>query len=161
MIAMSIACNPQLLIADEPTTALDVTIQAQILELLIRLQKERGMALVLSDRARAQLAEEGPDCFYQGDLGRRYCEGLQSEGGLIARDDLAAHSVNWTEPISTTYRGHEVQVMPPNSHGLTLLVMLNLLDVLACFESRGGSQWEWCGVAWLAHQLVESAGVMA
>ena len=47
MIAMAIACNPRLLIADEPTTALDVTIQAQILDLLRALQKERGMALVL------------------------------------------------------------------------------------------------------------------
>ena len=47
MIAMAIACNPKLLIADEPTTALDVTIQAQILDLLRSLQRERGMALVL------------------------------------------------------------------------------------------------------------------
>jgi dipeptide transport system ATP-binding protein len=47
MIAMAIACNPRLLIADEPTTALDVTIQAQILDLLRSLQKERGMGLVL------------------------------------------------------------------------------------------------------------------
>jgi len=47
MIAMAIACNPRLLIADEPTTALDVTIQAQILDLLRNLQKERGMGLVL------------------------------------------------------------------------------------------------------------------
>ena len=47
MIAMAVACNPKLLIADEPTTALDVTIQAQIMDLLVKLQKERGMALVL------------------------------------------------------------------------------------------------------------------
>ncbi len=47
MIAIAIACNPKLLIADEPTTALDVTIQAQILDLLRSLQKDRGMALVL------------------------------------------------------------------------------------------------------------------
>jgi dipeptide transport system ATP-binding protein len=47
MIAMAIACNPKLLIADEPTTALDVTIQAQILDLLMSLQRERGMALIL------------------------------------------------------------------------------------------------------------------
>jgi dipeptide transport system ATP-binding protein len=47
MIAIAIVCNPKLLIADEPTTALDVTIQAQILDLLKRLQDERGMALVL------------------------------------------------------------------------------------------------------------------
>ncbi|MEW6738579.1 MAG: ABC transporter ATP-binding protein [Nitrospirota bacterium] len=47
MIAMAIACNPSLLIADEPTTALDVTIQAQILELLQGLRKERDMAILL------------------------------------------------------------------------------------------------------------------
>jgi dipeptide transport system ATP-binding protein len=47
MIAMAIACNPEILIADEPTTALDVTIQAQILELLAALQRDRGMGLIL------------------------------------------------------------------------------------------------------------------
>lgn len=47
MIAMSLACNPKLLIADEPTTALDVTIQAQILELLDQLRRESGMAILL------------------------------------------------------------------------------------------------------------------
>jgi dipeptide transport system ATP-binding protein len=57
MIAMMIACQPKLLIADEPTTALDVTIQAQILELLIELQKSRGMALVLITHDMAVVAE--------------------------------------------------------------------------------------------------------
>jgi len=47
MIAMALACRPRLLIADEPTTALDVTIQAQILELLLGLKRDTGMALVL------------------------------------------------------------------------------------------------------------------
>jgi oligopeptide/dipeptide ABC transporter ATP-binding protein len=47
MIAMALSCQPKLLIADEPTTALDVTIQAQILELLRKLQKERGMSILL------------------------------------------------------------------------------------------------------------------
>jgi dipeptide transport system ATP-binding protein len=47
MIAMAIACNPKLLIADEPTTALDVTIQKQSLDLLVRLQAEHGMALIM------------------------------------------------------------------------------------------------------------------
>jgi dipeptide transport system ATP-binding protein len=57
MIAMAIACNPRLLIADEPTTALDVTIQAQILDLLRSLQKERGMALVLITHNMGVVAE--------------------------------------------------------------------------------------------------------
>lgn len=47
MIAMALSCNPRLLIADEPTTALDVTIQAQIMELLGKLQKETGMSMIL------------------------------------------------------------------------------------------------------------------
>ena len=47
MIAMAIACRPALLIADEPTTALDVTIQAQILDLIKRLQREMGMSVLL------------------------------------------------------------------------------------------------------------------
>ena len=57
MIAMAIACSPKLLIADEPTTALDVTIQAQILDLLISLQKEKNMALILITHDMAVIAE--------------------------------------------------------------------------------------------------------
>ena len=57
MIAMAIACNPKVLIADEPTTALDVTIQAQILNLLLSFQRERGMALVLISHNMAVVAD--------------------------------------------------------------------------------------------------------
>ncbi len=57
MIAMAIACKPQLLIADEPTTALDVTIQAQILDLLTDLQRETGMALILITHDMGVVAE--------------------------------------------------------------------------------------------------------
>jgi dipeptide transport system ATP-binding protein len=57
MIAMAIACNPRLLIADEPTTALDVTIQRQILDLLLDLQKQRGMALILITHNMGVVAE--------------------------------------------------------------------------------------------------------
>ena len=57
MIAMAIACNPRLLIADEPTTALDVTIQAQILDLLLALQRQGQMALMLITHDLALVAE--------------------------------------------------------------------------------------------------------
>jgi len=57
MIAMAIACNPKVLIADEPTTALDVTIQAQILDLLTRLRQEQGMGLVLITHDMGVVAE--------------------------------------------------------------------------------------------------------
>ncbi|HEX8695314.1 MAG TPA: ABC transporter ATP-binding protein [Longimicrobium sp.] len=91
MIAMALACDPKLLIADEPTTALDVTIQAQILELLNRLQEELGMSIILithdlgvvaetCDRVivmyAGQVFEEGPvdDVFH--DPQNPYTEGL-------------------------------------------------------------------------------------
>ncbi|WP_026972995.1 dipeptide ABC transporter ATP-binding protein [Aliagarivorans marinus] len=57
MIAMAIACDPKLLIADEPTTALDVTIQAQIVDLLLELQREKNMGLVLITHDLALVAE--------------------------------------------------------------------------------------------------------
>jgi peptide/nickel transport system ATP-binding protein len=57
MIAMSLSCNPKLLIADEPTTALDVTIQAQILELMLQLQKEYGMAIIMITHDLGVIAE--------------------------------------------------------------------------------------------------------
>jgi oligopeptide/dipeptide ABC transporter ATP-binding protein len=57
MIAMSLACNPEILIADEPTTALDVTIQAQILDLLNKLKEELGMAIILITHNLGVIAE--------------------------------------------------------------------------------------------------------
>ena len=57
MIAMALSCNPKLLIADEPTTALDVTIQAQILDLLVNLQKSTEMALILITHDMGVVAE--------------------------------------------------------------------------------------------------------
>ena len=57
MIAMAISCSPKLLIADEPTTALDVTIQAQILDLLKELQKETQMAIMMITHDLSVVAE--------------------------------------------------------------------------------------------------------
>lgn len=57
MIAMAIACSPKLLIADEPTTALDVTIQKQILDLLVQIQQESGMGLIMITHDMGVVAE--------------------------------------------------------------------------------------------------------
>ena len=57
MIAIAIACNPKLLIADEPTTALDVTIQKQILDLLVSLQAKHGMGLIMITHNMGVVAE--------------------------------------------------------------------------------------------------------
>ena len=61
MIAMALACDPELLIADEPTTALDVTTQAQILDLIVRLRVERSMALILITHDLGVVAENCDD----------------------------------------------------------------------------------------------------
>ncbi|MDK8008641.1 ATP-binding cassette domain-containing protein, partial [Escherichia coli] len=70
MIAMAIACRPKLLIADEPTTALDVTIQAQIIELLLELQQKENMALILITHDLALAAERADRImvFRQGEI---------------------------------------------------------------------------------------------
>ena len=57
MIAMALSCNPALLIADEPTTALDVTVQAQILELMLDLQQKTGMSIMLITHDLGVIAE--------------------------------------------------------------------------------------------------------
>jgi oligopeptide/dipeptide ABC transporter ATP-binding protein len=61
MIAMAIACKPSLILADEPTTALDVTIQAHILELLGQIQQEMGMAMILVTHDLGLIAERAHD----------------------------------------------------------------------------------------------------
>ena len=61
MIAMALACEPKLLIADEPTTALDVTVQAQIMDLLGRLQREKQMAMVLITHDLGLVAQNSRD----------------------------------------------------------------------------------------------------
>ena len=100
MIAMAIACNPRLLIADEPTTALDVTIQAQILDLLRGLQRERGMALVLVTHNMGVVVRNGPprrrDVRRPGGRGARRRRSLRRaaaplHGGVAVGDARAQH----------------------------------------------------------------------
>ncbi len=70
MIAMALSCNPRLLIADEPTTALDVTTQAQILDLMLELQAEYGMAMLFITHDLGVVAEIADDVavMYMGNV---------------------------------------------------------------------------------------------
>ncbi len=70
MIAMAIACEPKLLICDEPTTALDVTIQKQVLELMLKIQKERGMSMLFITHDLAVVADIADEVLvmFRGDL---------------------------------------------------------------------------------------------
>ncbi len=74
------------------------------------------------------LAREGSQSLYQGDLADLIGQHLDMVGGLMTAADLAAHRSDWVAPISTTYRGHTIWQLPPNSQGLTVLQALNLIE---------------------------------
>jgi gamma-glutamyltranspeptidase len=74
------------------------------------------------------IAQEGRDVFYRGDLGERLAAAVQEAGGVLSMDDLRAHHADWVEPLRTSYRGYDVYEFPPNSQGMTVLMMLNILE---------------------------------
>ena len=91
MIAMALACDPKILVADEPTTALDVTIQKEIMDLLARLRRERGMSILLithnfgivanfADHVQVmrqgRVVEQGPTAQVMGSPAHEYTKGL-------------------------------------------------------------------------------------
>jgi len=76
------------------------------------------------------IADEGADAFCRGALAQRIDEFFEERGGLIRASDLAAYDPLWTEPAISDYRGHQVEVMPPNSLGVLLLMQLNGLSAL-------------------------------
>ena len=93
MIAMAIACRPRLLIADEPTTALDVTIQAQILDLLTDLQRETGMGLILITHDMGVVAETAERVAVQ-------CAGQKVEEQPVANLFARPHHPLYRRPAS-------------------------------------------------------------
>jgi peptide/nickel transport system ATP-binding protein len=118
MIAMALICHPQILIADEPTTALDVTIQAQILELLERLQRELGMAVLLithdlgvvagtTDRVVVMYAGQVVETAPTRDLFARpqhpYTEGLMESIPRLDRPRARLHSIPGSVPAATAW----------------------------------------------------------
>jgi len=98
MIAMAIACRPSLVLADEPTTALDVTIQAHILELLTRIQAEMGMAMVLVTHDLGLIAE------------RAHEVAVMYAGRIVEKADTAAL---FAEPLHPYTRGLMASIPRP------------------------------------------------
>jgi gamma-glutamyltranspeptidase/glutathione hydrolase len=87
----------------------------------------RQPALAATLRA---VAEQGADSFFRGDTARRIGAFFESNGGLIRAADLAAYETAWVTPVSASYRGYRVSVMPPNSYGVLLLMQLNGLSAV-------------------------------
>jgi len=111
MIAMALACEPELLIADEPTTALDVTIQAQILELMRRLQQETGTAIILITHDLGIVAEmcDRVAVMYAGEIVE------QTDVGSLFRDPLHPYTQGLigSIPVLGEVR-NELSVIPGN-----------------------------------------------
>jgi gamma-glutamyltranspeptidase/glutathione hydrolase len=75
-----------------------------------------------------QISEGGRDAFYRGPTAQAIASDARARGGWLTADDLAAHRSDWIEPLRTTFRGHEVLELPPNTQGLAALEVLNLLE---------------------------------
>jgi gamma-glutamyltranspeptidase/glutathione hydrolase len=74
------------------------------------------------------VAEGGREAFYHGPLAKKIADCVQSKGGYLTTDDLAAHTATWETPIRTTYRDIEILEHPPNGQGLAALVALNIVE---------------------------------
>jgi gamma-glutamyltranspeptidase/glutathione hydrolase len=75
-----------------------------------------------------RLAAGGRDAFYEGEIAEQIVAFSDKVGGFFTMEDLAGHTSDWVEPISTTYRGLTVWELPPNPQGLAALQMLNILE---------------------------------
>ncbi len=75
-----------------------------------------------------RIARGGRDAFYQGEIANVIGEYMQRHGGFLTSADLAAHTSEWVEPVSTSYRGYEVWELPPNGQGIAALQILNILE---------------------------------
>jgi gamma-glutamyltranspeptidase/glutathione hydrolase len=85
----------------------------------------RQPALAESLRA---VAEGGADEFYRGPLAEQIVGSLREAGGLLTAEDFAEHSSDWVDPVSSDYKGLTVTELPPNTQGLTTLLILNIIE---------------------------------
>ncbi len=74
------------------------------------------------------IAEQGRDGFYKGPIAEQIVAFGEANGAVLSMRDFAEHTSTWVDPVSSSYRGYEVWQLPPNSHGITALMMLNILE---------------------------------
>ena len=75
-----------------------------------------------------KIGDWGRETFYEGEIAKKIEAYLGKLGGFIKEKDLSEHRSNWVEPVSANYRGYQVWELPPNSQGIAVLQMLNLLE---------------------------------
>jgi gamma-glutamyltranspeptidase/glutathione hydrolase len=73
------------------------------------------------------IVKEGKNAFYRGSIAKEIESFLAEHGGFLKASDLAAHTSQWIDPVSTNYRGYDVWELPPNGQGIAAIQMLNIL----------------------------------
>ena len=76
-----------------------------------------------------KIVADGRDAFYRGDIAKTIASYVQRNGGFLSIDDLAFHSGNWIDPVSSNYRGYDVWELPPNGQGIAALQILNIMEL--------------------------------
>lgn len=79
-------------------------------------------------RSYRTLGQKGRDAFYKGELAAAMVQFSEKHGGLFSTRDFAEHTSTWVDPVSTSYRGHDVWQIPPPGQGISVLQMLNTLE---------------------------------
>ncbi len=74
------------------------------------------------------IARGGRDAFYRGEIARKIVAFSESNGGYYTARDFEDHTSAWVDPVTTSYRGHDIWEIPPNSSGIVALMMLNILE---------------------------------
>lgn len=98
------------------------------------------------------IGKGGRDAFYKGPIARAIVADMRKRDGLLDERDFTEHHADWTEPISTSYRGYDVYEMPLNTQGATMLEMLHILEGFDV-KSMGYNSPEYL------HALIEAARV--
>ena len=89
-----------------------------------------------------EIAKNGRDAFYKGRIAQEIVAFSDKNGGLFSLKDFEAHKPNWIDPVSTTYRGHQVWQMPPPGQGIAVLQMLNVLEAYN-LKNMGPTSPDW------------------